>query len=161
MHAIGHPGVPDHRSCRTIFHLSHGFLLGCPWLLALIAMVSAAQPPVLKSKSIQELKAFYAQNCIRCHGRDGSAHTPEGKKLGGMDFPQAAKAIRAMNGPAFEEEMRAMARTIQKGIFFGLTMPGWKDQLSQEDAALMVREILLKAEPGKIIAPDPVQRGPK
>jgi hypothetical protein len=36
-------------------------------------------------------------------------------------------------------------------------MPGWKDQLSQEDATLMVREILLKAEPGKNITPDPAQ----
>jgi hypothetical protein len=40
-------------------------------------------------------------------------------------------------------------------------MPGWKEQLSQEDAAVMVREILLKAEPGKIISPDPGQKGPK
>ena len=161
MHAIGETGIPDHRSRRTIFHLFRGFPLGCPWLLALISMVSAAQPPVLKTKSIQELKTFYAQNCIRCHGRDGSAHTPEGKKLGGMDFAQAAKAFRAMDDTASDREMQVMIRTIQKGIFFGLTMPGWKDQLSQEDAALMVREILLKAEPGKIIAPDPVQRGPK
>jgi hypothetical protein len=64
-----------------------------------------------------------------------------------------------MNGLASEAEMRAMAQTIQKGSFFGLTMPGWKNQLSQEDAALIVREILLKAEPGKIITPDPDPRG--
>lgn len=120
-------------------------------------MDSAAQPPVPKAKSIQELKAFYAQNCIRCHGRDGSARSPEGQKLGGMDFSQTAKDLRAMNGPASERVTQTMIRTIRKGIFFGLAMPGWKDQLSQEDATLMVREILLKAEPGKIITPDPEQ----
>ena len=66
-----------------------------------------------------------------------------------------------MDGPASERAMQVMIRTIQKGVFFGLTMPGWKEQLSQEDAAVMVKEILLKAEPGKTIAPDPAQRGPK
>jgi mono/diheme cytochrome c family protein len=149
--------IPDRGSRRIFIHSLRGFPHGCPWLLSLISMVSAAQPPVPKAKSIQELKAFYAQNCIRCHGRDGSAHTPEGKNLGGMDFSQTAKGFRAMNGPASEREMQTLTRTIQKGIFFGLTMPGWQDQLSQEDAALMVREILLKAEPGKIITPDPEQ----
>jgi hypothetical protein len=34
-------------------------------------------------------------------------------------------------------------------------MPSWKAQLSPEDASLMVREILLKAQAGKIIQPDP------
>jgi mono/diheme cytochrome c family protein len=127
----------------------------------MIPMVSAAQPPAPQVKSIQELKAFYAQNCIRCHGKDGSAQAPEGKKLGGTDFTQTAHVFRAMDGPASEREMQAMIRTIQKGSFLGLTMPGWKNQLSQEDAALMVREILLKAEPGKTISPDPEQKGPK
>jgi hypothetical protein len=70
-----------------------------------------------------------------------------------MDFSQAAKDFRAMNGPASERELRAMSLTIQKGIFFGLTMPGWKHQLSEEDTTLMVREILLKAESGKVITP--------
>ena len=154
MHATGRIDVPERLSRGSLLQLLHGLLLGGPWLLALIPMVSAAQSPVQKAKSIQELKTFYAQNCIRCHGRDGSARTPEGKKLGGQDFSQTAKAFRSMGGPASEREIRAMIRTIQKGIFWGLTMPGWNDELSQEDAALLVREILLKAEPGKIIAPD-------
>ena len=157
MCSMGQTNVPDCRSRTNFLHSFRGFPLGCLGLLALLPVVSAAQPPVLKTKSIQDLKAFYEQNCIRCHGRDGSARTPEGKKLGGMDFSQAAKDLRIMNGPASERVVETMIRTIQKGIFFGLTMPGWQDQLSQEDAALMVREILLKAEPGKIITPDPEQ----
>ena len=161
MHATGRTGVLDRCCCTNPTRPFRGFPLLGPWLLVMFPMVSAAQPPALQAKSIQELKAFYAQNCIRCHGRDGSARTPEGKKLGGMDFTQAAHVFRAMDGPASEREMQAMVQTIQKGIFFGLTMPGWKDQLSQEEAAVMVREILLKAEPGKIIAADPEQKGPK
>ncbi len=48
---------------------------------------------------------------------------------------------------------RGLARAIRKGILFGYSMPAWKDQLSQEEATLMVREVLLKAEAGKAIEP--------
>lgn len=123
------------------------------WLCALAAMAAMAQAP--KAKSIDELKAFYQQNCIRCHGLDGSGRSSDGKKPGGLDFTQTARDFRTLGGPASERETRAMIRTIQKGIFFGLTMPSWKDRLSQEDAALMVREILLKAEAGKPIESEP------
>jgi mono/diheme cytochrome c family protein len=117
------------------------------------AQASAPNGPAAKGRTLQELKAFYQENCIRCHGLDGSAKTPDGKKLGGLDFTRAAQDFRNLSGPASEREIRTMIRTIQKGLFFGITMPGWKDQLSPEDSTLMVREILLKAETGKPIAP--------
>ena len=125
------------------------------WLgvLALATLASAGQGSAPKTKSIQELKDFYQQNCTKCHGLDGSARTAEGKKLGGLDFTQAAMDFRKLDGPASEREIQAMSRTIRKGLFFGLSMPAWKDQLSEEDSALMVREVLLKAEAGKAIAP--------
>jgi mono/diheme cytochrome c family protein len=126
--------------------------LCCAWPLAL---ASAAEPAVSSPKSVPELKAFFAQNCTRCHGQDGSAHTPEGKKLGGLDFTKAARDFRELAGPASEREIRKMSKTIRKGIFFGRIMPSWKDHLSPGEAELMVREILLKAERGKSIQPDP------
>ncbi|HJW43457.1 MAG TPA: cytochrome c [Geothrix sp.] len=123
-------------------------------LLGLLAAIPAqAQSLAAKAKTLQELKAFYQQNCTRCHGLDGSAKAPDGKKLGGLDFTRAAQDFRNLGGPASDREIRTMIRTIQKGIFFGITMPAWKDQLSPEDSTLMVREILLKAEVGKPIAP--------
>jgi mono/diheme cytochrome c family protein len=123
-------------------------------LIAGTSLVSAAEPAAAPTKSIQELKAFFAQNCTRCHGLDGSARDSEGKRLGGLDFTKAAVDFRTLSGPASEREIRTMIRTIRKGIFFGYTMPAWKDKLSQEDATLMVREILLKAEAGKAITPE-------
>jgi mono/diheme cytochrome c family protein len=128
--------------------------LGGALILALASLASAAEPAGTPVKSIQELKAFFAENCVRCHGRDGSARDPSGRKLGGVDFTQAAKVLSARGGPASEREIRTLSRTIRKGVLFGLTMPAWKDQLSEEDATLMVREILLKAEPGRPIAPE-------
>ena len=121
--------------------------------LATALVCAGAEPP--KAKSVQELRAFFQQNCTRCHGLDGSAHTPEGKRLGGMDFTVVAEEFRQAGGPGSEREIRRMSRGILNGILFGVTMPAWKTQLSPEDAQLMVKEVLLKAERGKAIEPAP------
>lgn len=124
--------------------------------LPLIPMGSAqelrgATPP---TKDLNELKAFFAQNCVKCHGTDGSATDSDGSRRPGRDFTQAAITFRERSGPASQREIRAMARTIRKGIFFGRIMPSWKADLSEEDAALLVKEVLLKAEKGRTIEPD-------
>ena len=44
-----------------------------------------------------------------------------------------------------------MVRIILKGIFFGKVMPAWKDHLSEAEAELLLREVVMKAEKGKVI----------
>lgn len=115
------------------------------WMLlvpALLFLPVRAQAP---AKSLPELKAFYAANCVKCHGADGSALGPEGKKLGGFDFTDAKQAAKDSDAD--------MVKTIRKGILFGMVMPSFKDRLSEEDLQLLVKEILRKAEKGKVIAP--------
>jgi mono/diheme cytochrome c family protein len=121
-------------------------------LLAIGPLVpqEAPAPP----RSVNELKGFFRDHCVRCHGEDGSARDASGKKLGGLDFTAAAVAFREMTGPSSQRETRTMIRTIRKGIFFGITMPSWKSFLSEDEAALLVKEVLLKAEKGKAIAPE-------
>jgi len=109
--------------------------------LALGATGLQADPP---AKSVTELKAFYSANCVKCHGLDGSA-TADGKKLGGRDFTDVAKNAKQTDAD--------MVKTIRKGIFFGTVMPAFKDRLSEEDALLLVKELVRKAEKGKVIAP--------
>ena len=102
-----------------------------------------AQAP---AKTLNELKVFFAANCAKCHGPDGSAHTLEGKKLGGFDFTDVVKAAK--------ESDADMGKTICTGIFFGFVMPSFKDRLDEEDRQLLVKEVLRKAEKGKVIAPE-------
>ncbi|HEX9080844.1 MAG TPA: cytochrome c [Holophagaceae bacterium] len=110
-------------------------------LLLSAASVLPAQSP---ARSVADLRAFFQQNCVKCHGADGSAHAADGKKLRGFDFTDA-KALS-------EQTDAKMIHTIRKGIFFGWIMPSFKDQLSEADAAGMVREVLRKAQKGKPIA---------
>lgn len=134
--------------------------LGAAGLLALALVASAAQPATGKPRSVNELRGFFQQRCVRCHGADGSARGPAGEKLGGLDFTKAAQDFQALAGPGSEREIRKMVKTIQKGIFFGQVMPAWKAELSPEESETLVREILLKSERGKTIQPLPEPTNP-
>ncbi len=115
-------------------------------LLTLLPAVLLAQEPARPPRGLDDLKAFYAQNCVRCHGPDGSARDATGKKLGGRDFTDPKEN---------REPDAAMAKTIRKGIFFGRVMPSFKAQISEEEALTIITEIVRKAEKGKLIAPAP------
>jgi mono/diheme cytochrome c family protein len=109
-----------------------------PLFLLLLALPLTAQSPV-------ELRLFYQQNCVRCHGADGTARDAEGKKLKGQDFTD----------PKWREgaEDRGLVKTILKGKFFGLAMPAFKDRLTKEQAQAMVSDVLRRTEKGKPVAP--------
>jgi len=94
----------------------------------------------------KDLRAFYMQNCAVCHGPDGSAVNAEGKRLKGRDFTD----------PEWQRDARddKMVKTILKGKFFGLAMPGFKDALTPDEAQQMVTEIIRTSKKGQPIAPE-------
>lgn len=106
--------------------------------------VFADEPPA------KDLRLFYKENCAGCHGADGTARNAEGKKLKGQDLTDAA----------FRKDTQdaAMVKVILKGLFFGLAMPGFKKQLTSEEAQKMVVEIIRTCEKGKVI--EPVAKAP-
>ncbi len=115
-----------------------------PILLPLF-LAGAGLAAQASAKSTDELRAFFQQNCVKCHGVDGSALGADGKKLKGFDFTNAAKMANQTDAD--------MARTIRKGLFFGWRMPAFKGKLSEQDANRMVTDVLRKAQKGKAIAP--------
>jgi len=96
-------------------------------------------------RSVKELKAFYAASCAKCHGSDGSGRGPEGKRLTDPDFTDQQQM--SMKSDAM------MVKTIRKGIFFGVVMHPFKRRITEAEALSLVREVLRKAEKGKVIAP--------
>jgi mono/diheme cytochrome c family protein len=114
-------------------------------ILILSLLFQASLQAQAPAKSLNELKAFFAANCVKCHGPDGSARSAEGKKLGGRDFTEAERLVK--------DKDESLAKTIRKGIFFGTVMPAYKDQLSEAEALLLVQGVVRRAEKGKVISP--------
>ena len=95
---------------------------------------------------LNDLKKFYQNHCVKCHGTDGSAMDQDGKKLKGEDFTD-----QDWQKDTKDDEM---IKTIMEGKFFGLAMPAFKDMITHEDAQLMVTDIIRKSKKGEIIAPE-------
>lgn len=105
-------------------------------LVPLLVLPLGAQAPV-------DVRRFFQQNCVRCHGADGAARDATGQKLRGQDFTDAKWA----KGTSDED----MVDTILTGKFFGRAMPAFKKQLTPEDAKRMVVEVVRKAQKGKVV----------
>jgi len=113
-------------------------------LFALVLVVCIA--PVLAQAPLgKDLRLFYQQNCVSCHGPDGSAVSAEGKKLRGQD----------LTDPDWQCSTRddKIVKNILKGKFFGLAMPAFKNILTGEEVQRMVTEIIRKSKKGQVIAP--------
>ena len=108
-------------------------------LFVLAGMSMLAQAP-------KDLRLFYQQNCVRCHGTDGAARDAAGQKLRGQDLTDAKWA----QGTSDETIVKA----ILKGKFFGQAMPAYKKDLTPEEALRMAKEIVRKAQKGKAIEPE-------
>jgi len=108
----------------------------------LLPLLLLSAPP----RSEGELRDAFVRICAACHGRDGSGVSPEGLRLKGRDFTSTAE----MRGVTDAE----MASTIRKGLLFGLKMPSYKDQFTDEEIAELVR-IVRGVRKGRDVAARP------
>ena len=120
--------------------------------IALLFAICAA-PVLAQGTAGKDLRVFYQQNCVGCHGLDGSAVSAEGKKLSGQDFTDLDWQRRTRDDK--------MVKTILKGKFFGWAMPSFKDTLTPDEAQQMVTDIIRKSKKGHVIAPDAKSPGGK
>ena len=140
---------------RNVLNKSGNVVIGnrCPgrWtnIIALIFAIVFAlwiTPALSQDPKQKDLKEFYQQNCARCHGPDGSAVSADGKKLRGQDFTD-----QDWQHNTGDEEM---VKTILKGKFFGLAMPKFKHELTEEEAQWMATDIIRNSKKGQVIAPE-------
>ncbi len=108
-----------------------------------LALCIASSPA--QDAKVKDMKKYFQNHCVKCHGPDGSAVSADGKKLKGQDFTD-----KKWRQDTTDEEM---AKTIRNGKFFGLAMPAFKHKLSPEEIQLIITDIIRKAEKGKVIAP--------
>jgi cytochrome c553 len=76
-----------------------------------------------------DAKAVWDKHCKKCHGEDGSADTPLGKKLEIKDYTKAD----SLAGLSDEE----LAKMTKDGVE-GTKMNGYADKLSDEEITALV-----------------------
>ena len=135
-----HPNGKNLDSSERRHRLVHLSLLSVLLLGAWVAFALAEAP------AGKDLGLFYQQKCVQCHGMDGSAIGPDGKKLKGHDLTDDQ-----WQRNTDDDEM---VHTILNGKFFGLAMPKFKDSLNKEEAQRMVTDIIRKSKKGITIGPE-------
>ncbi len=101
-------------------------------LALLLALLSASL-----SAEVRDLKAFFQQRCASCHGPDGSGRGPGGA-LGGSNLLDSRRLVG--------QEAADLAGIILQGRG---AMPGFRRQLSQEEALKLARDILRRVGKGR------------
>ncbi|MDP2877738.1 MAG: cytochrome c, partial [Holophaga sp.] len=94
-----------------------------------LVMVMGVLPMLAQTPASKDLRLFYQQNCVRCHGLDGAGIDPTGKKIRGQDLTDAAWAKATTD--------EAMVKAILNGKFFGRAMPAYKKDLTPDEALRM------------------------
>lgn len=78
-------------------------------------------------------KALFKENCEKCHGRDGQAHTPRGYLYLARDFTSPSWQARRSDEEIFN--------TISNSPGWLSMMPAFKDTLSVSDRQALVKVV--------------------
>jgi mono/diheme cytochrome c family protein len=87
--------------------------------------------PATLSAQVRDLRAFYRERCVTCHGAEGTGRGPNGVRLGGRNLADARWLAR--------QDDAALAASLLKGRG---AMPGFARQLAEPEAKRLVAEVL-------------------
>ena len=101
--------------------------------------VPAAPAPVT------DLNAFFLRSCAGCHGQDGSATRPDGKKGKAQDLTSAWWQKHTRNDEIVDAILNG------RKPFFGGRMPAFKGRISEGDALKLATEVVRKLQKGVVV----------
>ncbi len=122
------PGEPSPRR-----NLNHYQRMKTSLKVLLVASIAAAVPAVLGAATAEE---NWTKQCAKCHGADGKATGPMGKKLHLKDYT-TAEAQAAMT----DEEMTNAIKNGEKDDSGKMKMPAYGEKLSDDEIAGLVAYI--------------------
>jgi len=100
----------------------------------ILSLATTALPgaiAVANSTQSKDLKAFFQRTCATCHGPDGSGRAANGARLFGRNLADAKWQAKQKDSDLVKIILRG------KGA-----MPGFRAQLSEEEAKVMVSEVI-------------------
>lgn len=104
-------------------------LAGRPRPLGPLALLGAFLVAPALPAAPAEAEALFARHCVSCHGKDGRAQNPAGRKLGVKDLTQS-KASDA----DIEKQLREGSKD-PRGL---PRMPAFKDKLSADEIKALI-----------------------
>ncbi|WP_257309863.1 c-type cytochrome [Geothrix fuzhouensis] len=87
--------------------------------------------PASLSAQVRDLREFYRERCVACHGAEGTGRGPNGARLGGGSLLDLRRMAR--------QEEAGLVITILRGRG---AMPGFGRQLTEPEARRLVTEVL-------------------
>lgn len=102
----------------------------------LLAAPLAAQAPAAPAPAFNP-QAFFLHSCAGCHGQDGSATRPDGKKGRAADLTDAAW-----------QKGNTDAQIVASILNGKGHMPAFKGRLSETDAMTLTTEVIRKLQKG-------------
>lgn len=96
-----------------------------------LPLLAQAPPPV------KDLNAFFLQSCAGCHGQDGSATRPDGKKGRAEDLTSAFWQKHTRNDEIVDAVLNGRSH-----------MPKFAGRISEADALKLATEVVRKLQKG-------------
>lgn len=116
-----------------------------------LGAIGMAAFPLMRHASADEVAPLFMKNCAPCHGIDGKARTPVGRRLGVKDLTQSNATDEAI-------AIQILKGSQSKGN--QLKMPSFEGKLSPEEVKWLVQYVRKLRPPGQAEFTQPRNKTP-